>query len=195
MTDPNQPETIGEVLDEIGEAGNNETVSVDEVVEQIGEEAFGPLLLVPALILVTPVSSIPGTASTGSLIISLIAAQIVLGRKSLWLPGFLRRRRIKRGNFDRAIGYLRRPASVIDSLTGERLFFLTQRPWVVLPATICTILVFLAPAFETVPFSVSIAAFAVALIAVGMVAKDGLMILLGLGVMGGAGYAVFSALI
>jgi hypothetical protein len=194
MDGSSQPDGIEDVLDHLEHAGEGETVSVGGIIEEIGGEAFGPLLLVPALFLVTPASGVPGMPSVGSLIISLIAIQIVLGRETLWLPGFLRRRKIKKARLDKALSWLRKPASWIDRFSRERLTFLTQRPCIMLPAGICSLMVLLGPAFETVPFSVSIAAGAVALFALGMVARDGLMVIAGLLVTGLAGGVIWAVL-
>ena len=194
MADRQQPENLEDVLDHLEDAGEGETVSVGDIVEKIGGDAFGPLLLVPALILVTPVSGVPGMPTIGSLIISLIAVQIVLGRDFLWLPGFLTRREMKKDRLDKALSWLRKPAGWIDWFSAERLSFLTQRPWIVLPAAICALMVLLAPAFETVPFSVSIVGGAVALFALGMIARDGIMILIGLAITGAAGWLIWTTL-
>ena len=180
MSNQDQPEDLSDVLDQLEDAGDGETVSVGDIVKEIGGDAFGPLLLVPALFLVTPVSGVPGMPSVGSLIISLIAIQIILGRDTLWLPGFLRRCEMKKQRLDKALSWLRKPAGWIDRISSERLTVLTQRPWIMLPASLCALMVLLAPAFETVPFSVSIAAGAVALFALGMVARDGIMVLIAL---------------
>ena len=194
MADRQQPENLEDVFDHLEDAGEGETVSVGDIVEEFGGDAFGPLLLVPALILVTPVSGVPGMPTIGSLIISLIAVQIVLGRDFLWLPGFLTRREMKKDRLDKALSWLRKPAGWIDWFSGERLSFLTQRPWIVLPAAICALMVLLAPAFETVPFSVSIVGGAVALFALGMIARDGIMILIGLAITGAAGWLIWTTL-
>lgn len=194
MDDRQELEDLEDVLDQLEEAGEDDTVSVGDIVEQIGGDAFGPLLLVPALFLITPVSGVPGMPSIGSLIISLIAFQIVLGRETLWLPGFLTRREMKKKRLDKAVSWLRKPAGWIDKVSAERMSFLTQRPWIMLPAAICTLMVLLAPAFETVPFSVSIVAGAVALFALGMIARDGIMILIGGVVCAAAGWLIWTTL-
>jgi hypothetical protein len=194
MSKAAKPDDVNEVLDRVEDAGDDETVTLGEIVEEIGGGAFGALLLVPALFLVTPASGVPGMPSVGSLIISLIAIQIVLGRDTLWLPDFLLRREITRARLDKALSWLRKPAGWIDRFSSERLAFLTQRPWIVLPAGLCALMVLLAPAFEMVPFSVSIAAGAVALFALGIVARDGLMIVLGLIVFAAAGWLIVPTL-
>ena len=74
------------VVDIMADAGTDERVCVGDLVDEIDGNAFGPLMLVPALIAVTPASGIPGLTATCGLIIALIAVQIVLRRKALWLP-------------------------------------------------------------------------------------------------------------
>ncbi len=194
MADQQQPENPEYLLDQLENAGEDETVSVGDIVEEIGGDAFGPLLLVPALFLVTPASGVPGMPSIGSLIISLIAVQIVLGRDTLWLPGFLTRREMKKERLEKALSWLRKPAGWIDKLSAERLSFLTTKPGIMLPAAICSLMILLAPIFETVPFSVSIVGGAVALFALGMIARDGIMILIGLAITGAAGWLIWTTL-
>lgn len=186
---PPRIDSIATVLDRLGEASDGENVSIAEIVEAIGPGAFGPLLLVPALILVTPASGVPGMPTIGSLIVSLIAAQMVLGRRQLWLPGFVARRAIARKRLEQATGFLEHPARWVDRFARRRLAFLTERPWSIVPALVCAAMVLFAPAFETVPFSVTVYAAAVAVFALAFVAKDGLIVILGMAllVIGGAG--------
>jgi hypothetical protein len=185
MPDTDEPREVGAVLDSVEHAGEGERVSVAEIVDSVGAGAFGPLLLVPAVILVTPVSGIPGMPTLGSLIISLIAGQIVIGRRCLWLPAFIRNRTISKRRLESAMKYLRKPSVLIDRMSRERLVFLTEKPLQLVPALICCMMVLFAPIFETVPFSVSLAAFAVSLFALGFVAKDGLWVALGLAIIAG----------
>jgi hypothetical protein len=180
MADNEKLEDVESVLDSVEHAGDDDNVTVAEIVEEIGAEAFGPLLLVPSLVLVSPLSGIPGMPTIGAIIITLIAVQIVIGRKSLWLPGFVRNRSMNRMRLDKSIGYLRKPAGLIDRITRKRLSFLTEPPLDKIPALICVATGFFIPVFETVPFSVSIVASAVALFALAMVTKDGLAVILGL---------------
>lgn len=188
-------ESSGEVravLDGVKEAGGREEVTVAQIVEEVGPGAFGPLLLVPSLILVSPASGVPGMPTIGSLIISLVAVQMLFGREEVWLPGFIRRRSIARTRMDRALSFLRKPAAVMDGFTRERLVFLTRPPFITLPALFSSLMIVMAPAFETVPFSVSVAACAVAFFALAMLARDGLMALLAIAVFGGVAYLVGS---
>jgi transposase len=54
MSSIDEPNDVEEVLDSVEEAGAGRKVSVEEIVEEIGDRSFGPLLLVPAIILCSP---------------------------------------------------------------------------------------------------------------------------------------------
>ncbi|WP_274426552.1 exopolysaccharide biosynthesis protein [Chelativorans sp. YIM 93263] len=194
MNNRTGPKDVRSVIDRVEHAGEDGRVAIADVMDEIGTGAFGPLLLVPALILVSPLSGIPGMPSIGSLLISLIAIQIVLRRKSLWLPAFLRNRTVSKERLDNAMAYLHKPARLIDRVTHRRLVFLVGWPFRIVPALISSVMVLFAPAFEMVPFSVSVAAAAVSLFGLAMVTEDGLLVLIGLAFIGAAIYLCWMAL-
>lgn len=194
MVNRDGPKDVRSVIDRVEHAGKDGRVAVADVVDEIGTGAFGPLLLVPALVLVSPASGIPGIPTIGSLLISLIAIQIVAHRKILWLPAFLRNRTISKKRLDNAMAYLHKPARLIDRLTRRRLVFLVGWPFRIVPALISSVMVLFAPAFEMVPFSVSVAAAAVSLFGLAMVAEDGLLVLVGLAFVCAAIYLGWMAL-
>jgi hypothetical protein len=180
------------VIDITAEAGTDERVCVGDVLDEIDGNAFGPLMLVPAMIAVTPASGIPGLTATCGLIIALIAVQIVLRRKVPWLPGFLRRRSISRSKLETARDWLARPARVIDRLTAKRLSFLVKPPFDVVPALICMVIGLAMPLMEFIPFSGSMAGAAVSLFALALVTEDGLLAVLGTAFLGAIGYLAFT---
>ena len=57
-------ETLGEVVEAVVEAGDGAEVSVQAVLEEFGHRSFGPMILVPGALVATPLSGIPGLAST-----------------------------------------------------------------------------------------------------------------------------------
>src|SRR5690242_8426702 len=56
-------------------------LSVAELMDAIGQRSFGPLLLVPALIALSPVGAIPGLPAVTSAIIIILTIQILTGHK------------------------------------------------------------------------------------------------------------------
>ncbi len=184
---------VTDLLDWVEDAGDGgERVSVEDIVEAIGDDAFPALLLVPALIIVSPASAIPGLSSVGGLIMALISAQMVFGRKSLWLPGFLYRRTIARDRLDGAVAFLRRPAAFLDRVTRKRLSFLTAGPLRRLPPLICLCAALIIPFFELVPMSSTTIASAITLFALALLTRDGLVLILGLVVLSLVGLLVWN---
>lgn len=182
-----EPESIEDVLNCVEEAGSNvRYVSISDIVEHIGEGAFAPLMLVPALVIISPLSAIFGLASACAFIIGLIAFQIMLGREKLWLPQFILKRRISSGKVDRMVGWLARPARFIDSITRQRMTLLVEQPVDRLWASLCLLLALVIPFFELVPMSATIIASAIAMFALAMVARDGLLIVCGLTILASA---------
>lgn len=187
MSEDSDIHNLSTVIERVEHSGAGKTVSLAEIADAIGHGAFGALLLVPALIMVSPLSAIPGLSSLMGLVIALFAIQIVIGRDTLWLPDFLGERSLDRDRLLKATARLEKPSRFIDRLTYRRLAFLTEKPLNRLPAVVCLAASLIVPPFELVPMSASILGMAIALFALAMVTKDGLLILIGLAFVAGAG--------
>lgn len=186
--------TLNDVLDRLDATGADEapeTITVGEVLERFGDRTLAPILLVPALLTVSPLSGIPGVPTLSGLIMGLIVVQMLLGRERLWLPQIVARRRLSRRRMQRAVLHLRRPVSWLDGLLKPRLSWLAMRPWNSVALVICLGIVLLTPAMEFLPLAITIAAFAIALFAAGILVHDGVVILVGYGFV--AVWAVFLA--
>ena len=70
-------------------------LTVREMLDRVGARSFGAALLVPSLVLVSPLSAIPLVPTISGLLILTIATQAFLGREHLWLPKFLSRRKLR----------------------------------------------------------------------------------------------------
>lgn len=81
-----KPESLAAVIDKIAAGAGDQEVTVRDILTHLDRRAFGPLLLVPALLNVGPTGLIPGVNLTMALLIILISGQMVLGRASPWLP-------------------------------------------------------------------------------------------------------------
>lgn len=188
-----EPESVQDVLECVEEAGNGvRRASVADIVRRIGEGAFPPLMLVPALAIISPLSAIFGVATICGLMIATIALQMAAGRESLWLPGFILRLSISSRNIERVVRWFGKPAQFIDRLTGQRLTLLVEPPLTRLWAALCLVLALAIPVFELVPMSATVIASAIALFALAMLARDGLLALSGLAVLAGASWLLWS---
>ena len=171
--------SLSDILDALEEAGGEDHVSVRDILDEVGVRSFAPTILVPALILVSPLSGIFGLPTIGAIFIFLITAQKLAGRRHVWLPDMLKRRQVGASKLSRAIGWLRKPCAWVDRHTHRRLAMLVSRP-----ARIMTLLTIIAitlviPFLEVLPMVTSVFAGAISLFAIGLLARDGLFTLLG----------------
>ncbi|MDP2409752.1 MAG: exopolysaccharide biosynthesis protein [Pseudolabrys sp.] len=161
-------------------AGKSATVSVGDLTDALGSRSFGPLLLVPSLILITPLSGIPGAPTTGAIIIVLVAAQMVFGNSKVWLPEFVRQRTLRRSRLNAVAKKLKPAARFVDRITSRRMVFLTHRPFSLLLVIPCIVLALAMPPLEIVPMTSTILASGIFLLALALTAQDGLLGLISL---------------
>lgn len=182
-TVPNPPPcNLGGLLDCIEEAcANAETVSGQAILNQIGQRSFGALLLLPAIIVVSPLSGIIFLPTVMTVIIVAICGQMLLGRREFWVPRAITGRSVPCRRVHQALGFLRPPARVIDRVLKPRLVALTQGVGTHVIALACLLLALLMPPMEMVPFTTSIVAGVISVFALALVSNDGLMALLGYG--------------
>ena len=154
-------------------------VSVADLMDMLGERSFGPLLLVPSLIAVSPVGAIPGLPAITSVVIVLIAGQILLGHEHFWIPGWLARRSMDAHALERGLQKFRPVARFVDHLLRPRLVWLTDGVAFYAIALLCVLIGLITPILEAVPFvggippNAALVAFSLAI-----TARDGLWALL-----------------
>lgn len=188
--DEREPKPLNRGLEAIARRlvalSDHERVSVAELLVGFGRVSFVPLLIVPAFIVVSPLSGIPFLPTTLGLVIGLIALQMAARRRHLWLPGFLQRRTLSGHRLARAVARARPVARWIDRHTRRRLGLFIVEPAATLARLACAACGLAMPFLELVPFSSSILAAAVLLFAVGFLAEDGLFIVLAVCLMAAA---------
>jgi hypothetical protein len=159
-------------------------VTVAELLHRVGERSFASVLLAVGLMLVSPLSAIPGSPSVGMAIVVMVAAQAALGRRHLWLPGVLMRRSLPASALARALDWLAPAVRWIDGHSRDRLRLLTVPPVdrLLYLAIIVTALPW--PLLEPLPMMTSVGALAVSLFAVALMLRDGAWAVAGLAVLG-----------
>ena len=177
--------TLCDLLDRLETAGTGDTVTVQEILDATGDNSIMPVVLAIALILVSPLSGIPGLPTLSALVILLLMAQAIMQRKHLWLPAVLCSRRVARDRYTRALERMRRPAAWIDRHSHPRLRILTLGPLRLLTLLMCMAVPTVWPFLELLPFVTSFGAGALALMSFGLITRDGLYVLAGYLVVGG----------
>ncbi|MBM1689557.1 exopolysaccharide biosynthesis protein [Sulfitobacter geojensis] len=176
--------SLMQLLDGVAHAARGDVVTLSDMLDEFGNRAVTPFILLVSLLLVSPLSGIPGAPTTGAVVIIVLAAQALLGRGTIWLPEWAKRKSIAAKRVRKAVSWMRKPCAFIDRHSRARLRFLTQglMRWVTL--LICVILPMSWPPLEVLPFFSSFGALVIALLSFGLFTRDGIYVLAGYLVVG-----------
>nr|WP_194246334.1 exopolysaccharide biosynthesis protein [Martelella limonii] len=157
---------------------DGEQVSVDDMLSTFGSASFVPLLILPSLLVMSPLGGVPGLSSLFGIMIVLIAGQRLIGQKSIWLPGFIRHRSVESGKAEKAMNKILPLARFIDRHSHKRLPFLFRDPLSLVLPLACVLAGAMMPVLELVPFASAFLGLAVTLIAYSILSHDGLFAIL-----------------
>ena len=178
------PQNLEQLLDKLNEASENggTEVSIADVVEAIGRRSFGPLLLVVGLLAASPITALPGMPTTFGVLVALIAVQLLLQRDRFWLPRWIAERHMKREKLSKGVRWMRKPAHFVDRFLKPRLMAVTRQTGLYAIALLCALIGLVMPSLEIVPGSAHLAGLALTAFGVALVAHDGLVGLVALGI-------------
>lgn len=174
---------IERIVDKLARLEGRDDVRVEDMVKVFGSATFVPFLIIPAILIVSPLSGIPFFSTICGVTIALVAAQMVVRRKHLWLPGWLMKMSISGEALKGALRPVRRIACFIDDHSEPKYRFLNRPPFDLLPAVLCVAAGLVMPMLEVVPFSSSALGLSVLCFSVGFLARDGRFTLAGIGIM------------
>jgi hypothetical protein len=155
-----------------------ERLSVGELMDRL-EDSDGPGPVLFALTLPVLLPMPPGVSMLLALPLLMVAPQLALGRRRLWMPKALSRRTITRKALVKLLHRVLPSVERFEKLSRPRLAFLTGRSGARLVGVACTLiaLVLVLP----IPFANLVPALALGVFALGLTRRDGLLILAGYG--------------
>ncbi|MBL8165040.1 MAG: exopolysaccharide biosynthesis protein [Anaerolineae bacterium] len=175
----NPEKSLAETLTATAQSIDSEHITLRELFERIGEQGllvFCMFLTVPFLL---PVS-IPGVSTVFGLLITLIGAGVALNRVP-WLPARLMRTRIATAHLLPAMHKAARLFGRLDKLVRPRVLVLTHGATVNrlngFILVLCALLLMVP--IGLIPFSNTLPALAILLLAAGMLQRDGWFVLAG----------------
>lgn len=181
------PQSVTDILDRMDDlAGRGDAVVLGDAVEALGNRSYGPFLIVPALLDIVPVGSIPGLPTVLAAIIILFSAQILLGRRHIWLPGFLARRSASARTVCKSTAKLRPLAARLDRWFHGRLPALTSGPFVRIAAAATILLALTVPPLELLPLATTAPMAAIIAFGLALLLRDGLLMIVALALAGAA---------
>jgi len=153
-------------------AGAGGSVSLGWILDRLHERAFGLFLLILALPCCIPF--LYGVPQIVALPLVFVSAQIVAGRRAPWLPDGLRGRQVaaaRLGELSRRAGpWLRR----VEAISSPRLTALTRPPADRIVGF--ALLLFSASILVPLPGTNTVPGFAVVLVAMGLLQRDGALV-------------------
>jgi hypothetical protein len=183
-----EPHSLTDVLDTIAyNVDFDETpedLTLEELLEPIGRRSYGPLLLVIGLFAISPITVVPGFTWLAAALTLLVAGQMALGQKRVWLPRKALETQLPRGMVHQGLQKARGAAERIDGALKPRLKFMSKPPFVNLVALFCIIAALVTFPLSFVPLAPLAPSLAVVFFGLGMVARDGLWLALGMLAMG-----------
>lgn len=185
-----QPKNLEQLLESLIDAeraSSGAKLAVRELLDAAGRRSFGALLLLPGLLVASPLSGIPGLPTVAAITVVLIAGQLLLGRERFWLPAWMLRQEISHTRVDRALRLLQHPARFIDKCLRERYVALTHGPAVYLVGAVSLLLAIAMPPLELIPFASSAVGMVLAIFGLALIARDGLLVFAGLAICVGGG--------
>lgn len=166
---------ISRRLYQLAEDAEGDTTSLDWILTQLHERAFGLFLLVLALPCCIPF--LYGIPQIVALPLMFVSAQILFGRTSPWLPERLGAREVSKASLQNLADRARPWLEKIEALSRPRLGVLTRPP---LDRIVGIALVlFSASILVPLPGTNTVPGFAVVLVSMGLLQRDGILVLLG----------------
>ncbi|SLN65881.1 Exopolysaccharide synthesis, ExoD [Roseivivax jejudonensis] len=170
---------LSDVLTEMRAATSNRgRLAIGDLVGALDERGHGAALAVLPLLELTPIGGIPGFPTLLGLTIAVITVRMLLGHEHLWVPGWISRRTLDASSAERALAWLQPIAQRIDAQLHERLSGLAGATgrWCAGIAILCVLVS--VPPLEFVPFATSIPMIVISLFGLGLLFRDGLLMLL-----------------
>lgn len=178
ISGPARPRRLSEELARLQEHFAERDVRLEELIATLAGRAWLLLVILLALPFCLPLAP-PGASTPLGLVIALIGARLAV-RREPWLPRRLLATQLPAGFFGKLLGGARRAVRGLEYLLRPRLGWLTGAPVL---RQVHALGIFIAAAVLLlplpIPFSNFLPAWAILLLAGGLLERDGLFILAG----------------
>ena len=171
---------LGDLIARLRETTGQDMVSIADIMVAIGGRGIIPFLIVPALLTMSPLSGVPGFSATAGIIIALVSIYMLMNRDSISLPGAIERRTVAGARLEKALARVQPFVDWIDRHTRPRWRFLFTPPIIWVPQGLCLASGLVMPFLEFIPFTSSIVATGVFLLALSLLVRDGRLFIIAL---------------
>lgn len=171
------PKRLSELLDHfVAATEGQDQVAIADLLESLNSRSHGPILLFPAIIAVSPIGMIPGMSIVTGTLIILIATQMMFFSSRPWIPKRLAEFEFSREKLKNGTEKTKRWVKWFEMAVFRRFEVLTTGLAIYPVALICILLALLFYPLAFVPFGVLLPGLAITMFALGLTARDGLLI-------------------
>lgn len=175
-----RPHRLETLFDGLATGGDNEALSIGEILDALERRSFGPLLLLPTLISIMPIiGMLPGVTWAMSALTLIISLHFLINSRRLWMPQRVRRMTIDAAAFRKGVDWARPWLRRVDQVVEPRFDLLFAWPWSMGFAALCVLMSLAMFAASIVPGGVVVPALGIVIMAAGLTARDGLVLVLG----------------
>ena len=183
IIDSDAPRNLCQMLKDLEEdiSLRNDQVQFGWLLDRVSNRVYAAVLFLPALLAASPLTLIPGISAIFALITVIIILQMLVRRPRVWLPRKLRNVYFKKSKIAVALRYMERPAHKLDKFFEPRLMFLSEPrvgQKVILLVTL--VLAALSAPATLIPFANLLMCIAILILAMGLLTRDGVVIIIGL---------------
>jgi hypothetical protein len=161
-------------------------VPVGDVLRAAGSRTFGPLLLVVGLFSISPATIVPGMTWLTAAVALLLSLQMALGATHPWLPRRVLDACISPSSVRQASDYVHPWANRLDRFLRPRLTVLAERPFLNFAGVMAAAAALATFPLGLIPVAPVAPGVAITLIGLGLFIRDGVLLLFGGAVVGGA---------
>lgn len=169
------PRVLSEILEALGQSPGDR-LEVAEMIDAFGDRALGAMIVMFAMLGLLPWP--PGVQAVFGLPLTILAVEVTLQRKSVWMPRWLMRLSVRRTSYAKGLAHVLPLVRRVERLSKPRLKALTGPAARVVIGLACLFLaiIFILP----IPFAAVLPAGAIVVFGFALTQRDGLATLVGL---------------
>lgn len=172
------PRSLSELMTDLkNQFDGSKSVTLEAILEGFHERGFGFFLLIMGLFCIIPIPTF-GLKSLVCLPMAYLTIQQALGRHTPWLPKIFTRQEIKEDIFDAFIDHSMKWTQKLEAIAKPRFPSMTQGIFSRLIGITGTLMI--ACIIIPLPFTNTVPAIGVILMAVGVLMRDGLSVIVGM---------------
>ena len=183
MAELNRDAPLGALADELKSQADGQKVSAGDMLDAAGRSAYGPLLMLIALVNISPIGSIPGVAVGSGLLVVVLGGQMLISRGALWVPSWVERKTVESARVRKALEKVRPVLDWIDRIPRPRLQYLTQGAWAHGAGVGVIVMGLIMFPMALVPWGVLAPAIPLLVLGLALMARDGLLMAVALAMM------------